>query len=157
MANYIKEIRKKIGHDAIFMPAVGAIIYQDGKILLQKRQDNEKWAIHGGAIELGESCLQALERELKEEINIKPIQPKLFGVYAGEDFYNEYSNGDKIYELLTVFWVESYEGNLQEDNEEVTELKWFSIENLPGEIHAPNIPVMKDLKIFLKNGDVRIN
>lgn len=157
MANYIKDIRKKIGHDAIFMPAVGAVIYKQGKVLLQKRADNGKWAIHGGAIELGESCLQALERELKEEINIKPIQPKLFGIYAGNDFYNEYPNGDKIYELLTVFWVENFEGNLQKDNQEVKELKWFDIENLPKEIHNPDIPVMNDIKKYLENGKTIIN
>ncbi len=55
MADYIKDIREKIGHDMIFMPAAGAILYKDGKILLQQRQDNGKWAIHGGAMELGET------------------------------------------------------------------------------------------------------
>ena len=51
MSNYIKDLREKIGHDPIFMPATGAIIYKNGKVLLQKRSDNGKWATHGGAIE----------------------------------------------------------------------------------------------------------
>ena len=76
MANYIKDIREKIGHDAVFMPAVGAVIYENGKILLQKRQDDGKWATHGGCMELGETYLQTLERELKEEIKSK--QHKLY-------------------------------------------------------------------------------
>jgi len=49
MSDYIKEIRKKIGNDAIFMPGVGAIIYKQGKVLLQNKADNGKWSIHGGA------------------------------------------------------------------------------------------------------------
>ena len=115
MADYIKDIRKKIGHAPIFCPGSGAIIYKQGKVLLQKRQDNGKWSIHGGAVELGETYLQALDRELKEEINVKPINPKLVGIYTGKNFYFEYPNGDKIYDSLCVFLVEEYEGNLQKD------------------------------------------
>ena len=46
---------------------VTLIIYNNGKILLQKREDNGCWAIHGGGIELGEQYIDALNREIKEE------------------------------------------------------------------------------------------
>ena len=57
MKNYIKDIRKKIGHQPIIMSGVGLIICKDNKILLQKRADNEEWGIHGGAMELGETYI----------------------------------------------------------------------------------------------------
>ncbi len=151
MIDYIKNIRQKIGHDAIFCPGSGAVVYKQGKVLLQKRADNGKWSIHGGALELGENYAQALERELKEEINIKPIDPQLIGIYSGKDFYFEYPNGDKIYDSLCVFLVEEYEGNLQMDNEEVTDLQWFEIENLPEQLDNGDRLILKDFKNYLQN------
>lgn len=157
MANYIKDIRKKVGHDPIFAPGAGAIIYKQGKILLQKRQDDGKWALHGGSMELGETQLQTLERELKEEINIRPVNPELMGIYTGKDFYYEYPNEDKIYDVLCIFLVQEYEGELQKDNEEVIELKWFDLENLPKEIHSSDGRIIKDLKSFLQNKKVIVH
>ncbi len=154
MADYIKDIRKKIGHAPIFCPGSGAIIYKQGKVLLQKRQDNGKWSIHGGAVELGETYLQALDRELKEEINVKPINPKLVGIYTGKNFYFEYPNGDKIYDSLCVFLVEEYEGNLQKDNSEVIDLQWFDLENLPEQLDREDGLILQDFKKFLQNREV---
>lgn len=154
MADYIKDIRKKIGHAPIFCPGSGAIIYKQGKVLLQKRQDNGKWSIHGGAVELGETYLQALDRELKEEINVKPINPQLVGIYTGKKFYFEYPNGDKIYDSLCVFLVEEYEGNLQKDNSEVADLQWFDLEDLPEQLDNEDGLILQDFKKFLQNREV---
>lgn len=154
MADYIKDIRKKIGHAPIFCPGSGAIIYKQGKVLLQKRQDNGKWSIHGGAVELGETYLQALDRELKEEINVKPINPKLVGIYTGKNFYFEYPNGDKIYDSLCVFLVEEYEGDLQKDNREVADLQWFDLENLPEQLDNEDGLILQDFKKFLQNREI---
>lgn len=157
MANYIKDLRKKIGHDAIFMPATGAIIYRDGKILLQKRADNGTWATHGGGLELGETIYQALERELQEEIGIKPINPEFLGVYSGEKMYNEYPNNDKVYTISFYFVVQNYDGKPEEDNDEVLELKWFDIENLPDNIFKVDGFAINDFKNFLQNKQIIIN
>ncbi len=157
MANYIKDIRKKVGHDVVFMPAVGAIIYQNGKILLQKREDDGKWACHGGCMELGETYLQTLERELKEEINIKPIEPKLLGIYSGEKTYHEYPNQDKVYVVWIAFLVQKYEGILKIDEDEVLELKWFELNNLPENISDLDFQAIKDLTKFLENRKVIVH
>ncbi len=154
MADYIKDIRQKIGHAPIFCPGSGAIIYQNEKVLLQKRADNGKWSIHGGAVELGETYLQGLERELKEEINVKPINPQLMGIYTGKNFYFEYPNGDKIYDSLCVFLVEKYEGNLQMDNDEVADLQWFNLENLPEQLDNEDGLILQDFKKFLQNREI---
>lgn len=55
-----------------------ALIFHKGKILMIKRDNKptipnpDKWAIPGGGVEKGETFNQALERELKEEINVIP-------------------------------------------------------------------------------------
>jgi 8-oxo-dGTP diphosphatase len=54
--------------------AAGLIFRSDGKMLLAERPPDKPWAgwweLPGGKIESGETVLQALSRELKEELNI---------------------------------------------------------------------------------------
>lgn len=69
--NYIQSIRKKVGKDKIILNFTCGILSQSGKILLQKRADKGTWGLPGGAIELGESAVEALEREFYEETGVK--------------------------------------------------------------------------------------
>ena len=139
--NYIKKLRAKIGHDPIFMPAVSCFICRDeDKILLQRRTDNRKWAPHGGALEFGEDFLDALNRELKEELGITPKDPWLLGIHAGEKRHHIYPNGDEVYVAVANYLVEEYTGKIKPDANEVLELRWFNIDHLPPkeEIHPPD-------------------
>jgi len=147
---YISEIRKKVGHNAIFMPGAGCVIVKDNKILLQKRSDNGKWAVHGGCLELGETFIEALEREVKEELNVKPINPELVNVYSGEDIHYIYPNNDEVYCISAIYIVREYEGELKPDNDEVAELKWFDIDKMPDNINDPDIRPINDIKERLK-------
>ena len=142
---YISDIRRKVGHDAVFMPAAACGIIKDDKILLQKRTDNGKWAIHGGSLELGETFLEALERELKEELNIKPINPEMVDIYSGEDLHFIYPNRDEVFLISTIYLVKEYEGELKLDYGEVSEIKWFDLDKLPNNIHDPDIQPIKDI------------
>lgn len=156
-SDYVLEIRKKIGHMAIFNPVVTLAIYKEGKILLQKRSDNGKWAIHGGGMEPGEKYLETLKREIKEELNIEPINPTLLGIYSGKDLFNIYKNGDEVYALNHVFICSDYKGTIDFKDGEVNELKWFDIDDLPENIFEINKPILRDIKKFLENKNVIIN
>ena len=147
---YISKIREKVGHDPVFMPCVGCVIVKDNQILLQKRTDNGKWATHGGSMELGETFLDCLNRELKEELNIKVINPKVINIYTGEDMHYTYPNGDEVYMICTVYLVEEFTGNMKVDNKEVSEVKWFDIDKLPRSIHDPDQKVLEDVNRILK-------
>lgn len=53
--------------------AVGAIVIQDGQVLLVRRGQPPSeglWAIPGGRVHLGETLQQAAEREIKEETGL---------------------------------------------------------------------------------------
>ena len=65
--SYVSDIRKKIGHDLLIYLGAGVIVYDDGKILLQERKDNGKWALHAGGVEVGEELEETARRELLEE------------------------------------------------------------------------------------------
>lgn len=76
--SYISEIRKKIGHDLLIYLGAGVIVYQDNKILLQLRQDNQTWALHAGGIEIGEEIEETARRELFEETGLIAEQLDFF-------------------------------------------------------------------------------
>lgn len=142
---YVSNIRKKVGNDAIFLPAVGCGIIQNKKILLQKRADNKKWGIHGGYMNLGENFIETLERETKEELNVKPINPRFVNIYSGEDMHYIYPNNDEVYAILVLYLVEEFEGELKPNCKELIELKWFDIEELPENINECDVKIINDV------------
>lgn len=150
VSDYIKTMREKIGHNPMIMPTAGVIIYKDNKVLLQKRADNGDWAMHGGGMDPNENTLETLRRELKEELNIEPINPELLGIFAGEDLYHEYPNGDKVYIITNAFLCEDFKGEIKFNDHEVLEVKWFPIDELPENLfHVDKRPI-ESVKEFLK-------
>lgn len=134
---YIAELRKHIGHSPIMVTAAMCIIYDKEKgILFEKRSDNGMWCVPGGAIELGETLEQALEREVKEETSLDISNPKLFHVNA--NVHMVYPNKDEVYYTDVIYEVNEYSGTLKCD-EESTELKWFKIEEIPENIMPTQI------------------
>ena len=65
------------------VPSVNVVVTNDdGQILLIKRSDNDNWAIPGGAIDLGESMVQAAVRETLEETGVTCEVTGLVGIYT---------------------------------------------------------------------------
>lgn len=151
--NYIKHIRKKVGHDPIFAPAAGCIIIKNNKILLQKRKDDNKWALHGGYLELGETFYQAMKRKVTDEINIKPLNPRLVDIYSGESMHDVYPNGDEVFGVVAIYIAYDYEGEFKYNPEDVSELKWFDINNLPKDIHNTDKKPIEDAILFYSKND----
>lgn len=131
--SYVKMIRKHVGNQAIFVPCAGSIIYKNRKILLQKRKDNNLWGLHGGALEIGETFLEAAIRELKEETGLISKNIKPFKLYAGKEIFILYPNGDLSYLINQIFIITEYEGNLKKQENEVIDFKWFRLDELPFE------------------------
>ena len=54
------------------VPSVNVVVTnRAGDVLLIRRSDNDNWAVPGGAIDLGESLVQAAVREKREETGIE--------------------------------------------------------------------------------------
>ena len=60
-----------------------ALIVHNEKILLDARTDSHVWGLIGGALEIDESLLDGIKREIIEETSIMPTdeQIELFGIY----------------------------------------------------------------------------
>lgn len=130
---YIMDLRKYVGHQRLLMVGAGVFIYRDGQLLLQRRKDNGLWGDHGGAVELSEKVEDTACRELKEETGLTARSLELIATFSGPECDYTYPNGDQVSMVIFAFLCRDFEGELQMQQEEVTELRWFSLDKLPPE------------------------
>lgn len=130
--DYIQKLRQYIGHDVILGVGCGVLIENDkGQVLLQKRSDTGEWCVPGGALDVGETYIQAAKREIKEEVRIDVDNLRLFGLYSGEDRMINYPNKDVVYSLAVIFITSDYTGEISNEDSEVLEHRFFNRENIP--------------------------
>lgn len=145
MANYILDLRKKVGKIPLLMCASGVIIVNElREVLLILRADNGLWGIPGGSLELGEKMEETAVREVFEETGLTVGNIELLGVYSGKELNYIYPNGDEVFLVVSIYVSTDFIGSMEEDGIESIEVKFFNIDNLPREIHNPDIPVWDD-------------
>lgn len=77
------------------VPAVGAFVRDDaGALLLIKRRDSGRWALPGGAQEIGESVTAAVRREVAEETGLHVEITGIVGVYSDPHRIIVYPDGE---------------------------------------------------------------
>ena len=125
---------------------VGVVVLNsNNKVFVGKRKDNpvDKWQMPQGGVDPGETFLEAMKRELKEETNIENIE-----ILKEQDYFLEY---ELPKDLIGIIWKGKYRGQKQKwfitrflgsDNEinlntkkpEFIEWKWLKINELPNVI-----------------------
>ncbi|BAH45753.1 MULTISPECIES: NUDIX hydrolase [Brevibacillus] len=132
MNDYIQTMRRLIGQERLITVGCGAIIEDElGRILLQRRKDQNNWCLPGGLMEIGETFIETLFREVEEETNLIIEAPELFGIYSGPSGCREYPNGDKVFSVQIIFRVTSFHGELKQEGPESSEHTFFTRDNLP--------------------------
>ncbi len=109
---------------------VGAIIVQEGKLLLEKRGHEPakgKWSIPGGTVELGESLEAAVIRETKEETCLDVEEPRLVGVVDQMDLDEA---GKVKYHFVIVDYIVKLKGGVLHADSDADELKWVPLEEV---------------------------
>lgn len=154
--SYIKELRTLIGHKRIIGVACSAIIEYENKILLQLRSDTLNYGTPGGIMELNETIIETLIREVKEETNleINPKEVTPFGIYSGEKCLMVYPNEDEVEYVIFVFYVKLDSIDLIKKDDESLSLEFFTRDNLPKNIKSSdklwiNKWVNKDFKLII--------
>ena len=143
MSDYIKDIRSKVGNMPIILNAVaGAIVDADHKILLQERTDTHNWSLPGGYMEYGETFLETLNREMKEDSGLTVEVVDMVGTF--EQGFTTYPNGDQAQVISRLYVVEPAGGSLlTEETNETLSLKYFSFSKLPTLLNQQNLDMIK--------------
>ncbi|MGD6903383.1 NUDIX hydrolase [Bacillus infantis] len=142
---YIMDLRKIVGSRPLIMAGASVIILdQNNKLLLQLRTDNHCWGLTGGSLEPGESLEEAAKREMYEETGLAAKNLKLFNVFSGEEFYYKLPHGDEVYNVTATYICNDFDGELRIDHEEVVNLAFFDVDQLPSNISPPDRPVIRE-------------
>lgn len=109
-----------------------AIITCKGKLLLEKRRDSDTWGLVGGGVKKQESELQAITREIYEEMGLRIPKEKFrkLGVYGEPGRIAAYQDGSIWRMVIVVFGLELEEEPRMEISPESKELRFFSKEEL---------------------------
>jgi 8-oxo-dGTP diphosphatase len=113
-------------------PTVGALVLDgNGRVLLSRRAYEPQagaWDIPGGFLEEGEAPLDALRRELREEAGVE-IEPLEFvGVWV-----DRYGGDDDATSTLNLYWTARIVAGEPTPADDVAELAWFPIDEVPGD------------------------
>jgi ADP-ribose pyrophosphatase YjhB (NUDIX family) len=127
---YVLGLRAKIGQDLLWMPGVTAVVLNaSGELLLVKRTDNGRWTLPGGWLEPGEEPADGVTREVLEETGVHVRVERLLSVLVLRP--HTYPNGDNVQSLDLAFRCAAVGGNARANDDESTDVRWFSLEALP--------------------------
>ena len=117
------------------MPAhlgANAIITCNGKILLEKRRDCDIWGLVGGGVKKQETSLQAITREIHEELGLRIPKDEFqkLAVYGEPGRIAAYQDGSVWRMVIVVFRLELEKEPAMTISAESRELKFFSKEEL---------------------------
>lgn len=132
--DYIKTIRKQIGHDPLLSIGAGVVIENEkGEILLEKRKDNGLYCLPGGGLDLGEKVKDTAKREVYEETGIVLDDLRLFYILSGEEMKLLYPNGDLTYYVDFEFAakIDSTKQSVKPHDNESSEIVFVSKDQLP--------------------------
>lgn len=130
ISNYLKTLRESVGTALVLVPGAGAVVRDDkGRVLLQRRSDNGRWGLPGGAVDPGEHPAQALVREVFEETGLKVIPGRIAAVVGSSR--HTYANGDQAEYTITFFDCQVVGGVLGGLDDETLELRFFAPEEMP--------------------------
>ena len=133
--DYILDLRRSYGQGLLLLPGVSAVVLRhDEHVLLTQRSDTGRWSLPAGIVEPGEQPGTAMLRELVEETRVVAEIERL--ALLTTDPAQSYPNGDRCQFVSMCFRCRYVSGEAQVGDEESTDVAWFPISGLPGDLSA---------------------
>jgi 8-oxo-dGTP diphosphatase len=102
----------------------------EGRLLLGRRAHEPyqgRWDVPGGFVEEDEHPLDCLRRELREETGLEVEPGEFVGVWL-----DRYGPGERDRVTLNLYWTARVVGGEAQAADDVAELRWFALDELPG-------------------------
>ena len=121
-----------------------AIITCKGKLLLEKRRDSNVWGLVGGGVKKYETEVQAMAREVHEELGIRIPKERFqkLRVYGEPGRIAAYCDGSVWRMVIVVFALELESEQSLRISEESRELRFFTKEEL------------KEIEVVITHSDI---
>lgn len=127
--DFIVALRRRLGHDLLWLPAVTAVVLDAGHVLLVRRADNGRWAPVTGIVDPGEQPAVCAAREVLEETRVVARVQRLVSVHADDPV--THANGDRAQYLDLTFRCGYVSGTAAVGDDESLEVRWFPLDALP--------------------------
>ncbi|WP_433505752.1 NUDIX domain-containing protein [Pseudonocardia halophobica] len=112
-------------------PSVFAVVRDDAdRVLLVRRADDGFWELPGGRVEIGESAVDAAEREVAEESGVAIKVLRVAGVYSDPGHVVVDGTGEVRQQFAVCVHARPESGDPRPDGEETTEADWVSVDRL---------------------------
>ena len=128
--DFIIELRKKIGHDLLWLPGVTGLVIDNARhVLLVRRADNHRWTLITGFLEPGEQPAAGVVREILEETGVTASVQRVLSVEATKGA--THPNGDRTVSMDVAFVCTPTAGTAHVNDDESIDVGWFPIAELP--------------------------
>ncbi|MEW1612161.1 MULTISPECIES: NUDIX domain-containing protein [unclassified Streptomyces] len=134
--------------NSLVVAASAVVTDEQGRILLQRRRDNDLWALPGGGMDMDDSLPGTAVREVKEETGLDVEITGLVGTYTDPRHVIAYTDGEVRRQFNVCFRGRIIGGTLT-ISDESTELRFVE----PGEVSELPMHHTQRLRIqhFLEN------
>jgi 8-oxo-dGTP pyrophosphatase MutT (NUDIX family) len=148
ISDYMRGLRALVGTRLLLVPAVSAVIRDDGgRVLLMQKAESGRWSLPAGGIDPGETPEAAVVRETAEETGLVVTATRLLTVLGGERYRMHYGNGDAVEFTICVFACEVAPGTPEAVDGEALGFQWVEPEAVAGRLDLPYPAVL-----FVGNG-----
>jgi len=127
--DFILALRRKIGHDRLWLPGVTAVIRRGDELLLVQRSDTLEWAPVTGIVDPGEEPAVCAAREAMEEAGVEISVDRLAMTSSGSEI--TYPNGDRASYLDLTFACTWLAGEPYVADDESVDVRWWPLDGLP--------------------------
>lgn len=124
------------------MVGVGAVVWRDGAVLLERRGQPPRqgsWALPGGLVDVGEKLEEALRREVREECGIDVTVGPLLGIFEPIERDDD---GRIRYHYVVIDYLVVYAGGDLAVGDDAAELCWVAADELDA---YPLLPATRDM------------
>ena len=129
-------------------PSVSAVIFDGrGQLLLQQRSDGGQWGLPGGSVEIGESIVDAVRREVREETGLRVAVRRMVGIYSDpRRQIVRYPNGT-VWHYINVCFECAVRGGTLTTCDETLALGYFSPHRLPSTMFPNHRVRIRDARL----------
>ncbi|MFC7612292.1 NUDIX domain-containing protein [Actinokineospora soli] len=118
--------------NSVVPSVVCAVRDEAGRVLLIHKVDNDLWALPGGGHEPGESIVDTVVREVREETGVEVEVVGFVGTYTNPRHVMAYDDGEVRQQFSLCFLGRQIGGSPREDGTESKEVRWVRPEDVPG-------------------------
>lgn len=161
VGSYLWRLRQRVGSELVLMPGAMVVLRDgEGRVLLTQRVDDGSWCLPAGNAEEGAGFAATAAAELREETGaiVPAAELRPFACLSRPELHTvEYENGDVTHCFAMCFWAERWDGELRPDEEEVRELGFFALDQLPRPLHPPTATALELYAEHLRGGEFQVS